>query len=527
MKKFLAQHYLDNSRSHYLEKVAITFADKNLTYDGLYKLSNQLANCLKSKGVSRQDRVGIFLKRSIDSIIAINGILKADAIYVPIDAKSPIERFRKIIDDCEPRALICDRGTLKKAEKNISNNISIFVLEDQDELDAPLRNSYVYLNDIKSQSDASPYYQNIDNDIAYILYTSGSTGDPKGVMISHLNITNYIEWAVDCFEINQNEKILSTAPFHFDMSTFDIYCALKRGATLCIAPESLLLFPTKLLDLIDKEKISLWKGVSSLLMYVARTIPLSKKKLASLNKIIFAGENLPTRYLIEWMEAFPDKQFYNAYGPTEATGISTYYHVARIPENSTERIPIGRPCENTEVYVLTEDGALADTGEIGELCIRGSGLSRGYWNDEAKTAKVFVQNPISAIPGDRIYHTGDLALLNKEGNYELVGRKDNQVKNMGYRIDLAEIENGLISTGKIKDAAVILYRSEKYSVDELVAMVVTDSNSSPEKLRENLKNIIPAYMMPHRIFVVDDIPRTDRGKIDRKNIYATLSKSLM
>ena len=165
---------------------------------------------------------------------------------------------------------------------------------------------------------------------------------------------------------------------------------------------------------------------------------------------------MPTRYLIEWMNAFPDKLFYNAYGPTEATGVSTYYHIANIPNNPLQRIPIGRPCENTEIYVLKEDGSMADIGEIGELCIRGSGLSRGYWNDETKTKEAFVQNPFSSIPGDRIYRTGDLVLLNREGNYELVGRIDNQVKNMGYRIDLAEIENGLISTGKIKDAAVVL-----------------------------------------------------------------------
>jgi len=171
---------------------------------------------------------------------------------------------------------------------------------------------------------------------------------------------------------------------------------------------------------------------------------------------------------------------------------------------------------------MKEDGSLAHNGEIGELCIRGSGLSRGYWNDEAKTKKSFVQNPLNSTPGDRIYRTGDLAFLNKEGNYELVGRKDNQVKNMGYRIDLSEIENALISTGKIKDAAVVLTRSEKFDVNELVAVVVADTDSSQHKLRESLKKIIPAYMLPNRIIVVDHVPRTDRGKIDRQSISASL-----
>lgn len=524
MAAFLVQHYLDNSSVSTPQKTAITCANEKISYKELDSLSNKLANCLISYGVSRQDRVIICLKRSINSIIAINGILKADAIYVPVDSKSPVERFVKIIGDCEPSALICDNSTLMKIGKDIPDSLYVFFMEHNDKSVSSLRDNYFYLDIIENQSYLSPDYRNIDSDIAYILYTSGSTGDPKGLMISHLNITNYIEWAVDCFKINQNENILSTAPFHFDMSTFDIYCTMKSGATLSIATEKQLLFPTKLLDYIEKEKISLWKGVSSLLMYIARTVSLSEKNLPSLNKILFAGENLPTRYLIEWMKAFPDKQFYNAYGPTEATGISTYYPIAKIPNDPLERIPIGRSCANTEVFLLKEDNTKAKYGEFGELCIRGSGLSKGYWKDEIKTKKVFCQNPINPIPGDRICRTGDIALLNKEGNYELVGRKDNQIKYMGYRIDLSEIENGLISTGIIKDAAVVQRWSIKFQFNELVAVVVADPNLSLKDLRAKVKKIIPAYMMPHRILAVEAVPRTDRGKIDRKSISAFLSQ---
>ena len=246
--------------------------------------------------------------------------------------------------------------------------------------------------------------------------------------------------------------------------------------------------------------------------------------MPSLKKILFAGENLPTRYLIEWMKAFPEKQFYNAYGPTEATGITTFHHIKNIPQNPMERIPIGRACGNTEVFLLKEDDSIAGIGEVGELCIRGSGLSRGYWNDMARTKEAFIPNPLNPTPEDRIYRTGDLALLNKDGNYEFLGRKDTQVKCMGYRIDVTEIENALISSMHIKDAAVVLRRSEEYDVIQLVALVVTGSNSSQNDLREKLNNSIPAYMMPHQFLSVGHIPRTSRGKIDRKAISKSLSQ---
>ena len=522
MTPYLAQHYLDHSYKRFPQRIAIIDAERKITYEDLYESSNKLANCLIENGVLRQDRVAFCLKRSINSLIAINGILKADAIYVPIDPKSPTERLKKIINDCNPVTLICDRHTLENIRKVISQDISIIVMDHHDKLAPTLRGSYIFLDSIESQNHLAPPYQNVDCDIAYIMYTSGSTGDPKGVMISHLNIINYIEWAVDCFEITEDDKLLSTAPFHFDMFTFDIYCSMKAGATLRIASEQLMLFPIRLLDVIEKESISVWKGVSSLLMYIARTVSLKDKTLSSLKKILFAGENLPTRYLIEWMKAFPEKQFYNAYGPTEATGITTFYHIRNIPQDPMERTPIGRACANTEVFLLKEDDSLAGIGEVGELCIRGSGLSRGYWNDMEKTKEAFIPNPLNPSSGDRIYRTGDLALLNKDGNYEFLGRKDTQLKCMGYRIDVTEIENALISTMHIKDAAVVLQRCEKFDVVQLIALVVTDNNSSQNDLRQKLKNKIPAYMLPHRFLDVGHIPRTCRGKIDRKAISESL-----
>ena len=526
MVTYLAQHYLDHSQNVSPTQIAVRCAGSQMTYRKLYQSSNQLANSLRCNGISRQDRVALYLRRSPNCIIAIMGILKADAIYVPIDPKSPIARVMKIIDDCKPSALVCDTETVEQIIKVIPQMgylPKIFVMEYRDRLSIPSCHSTIDQEQIERAVGTCPDYRNVDSDIACILYTSGSTGEPKGVMISHLNIVNYIEWAVDCFGINQQDQILNTAPFHFDMSTFDIYCSLKSGATLCIVPENLLLFPDRLLDLMEKEGITIWKGVSSLLMYIARSASLVRRRLPTLKKVLFGGESLPTKYLIEWMKAYPDKLFYNVYGPTEATGISAYYLVKDLSQDASEKIPIGRACGNTEVFLLKEDDSMAGIEEVGELCIRGSGISRGYWNDRAKTEEVFITNPLTQIPGDRVYRTGDMALLRKDGNYEFLGRKDTQVKYLGYRIDLSEIEHAIITLDNVRDASVILCPSETFCMSKLVAFVVAENGLDPQGILAGLSNKLPRYMLPQRVLLVKDIPRTDRGKIDRQTLGELLS----
>jgi amino acid adenylation domain-containing protein len=519
MTNYLVQTYIDISRELAPHKTAVRCGKYSITYEQLYVATNKLANCLMAMGVSRQDRVAFCLKRSINCIIAIFGILKSDAIYVPIDSKSPLKRWRQIIDDCRPTALICDSGNIENIQDVIAGmdfTPKIIVVESREKLPKPIKRPLVCQEQIDEHSSAKPKYKNIDIDIAYILYTSGSTGNPKGVMISHFNIINYIDWAVDCFNITEKDNILSTAPFHFDMSTFDVYCPMKTGSTLSIAPEGYLLFPNKILTLIEEDQITIWKAVSSLIMYMARAGSLGKGRIGSLKMILFSGEVLATKHLIRWMEIYPDKLFYNAYGPTEATGISTYYHVQQVPKDPLEPIPMGRACANTEVFLLKEDNSLTEPGEVGELCIRGSSLSRGYWNDTEKTERAFVANPLGEFQGDRIYRTGDLAKLRTDGNYVFIGRKDDQIKSMGYRIEPSEIVNTISSLDKVNDAAVILERSEKYDLTEIVAFFAPNEGVTPEELMAELGKNVPNYMLPQHIIGLKHIPRTDRGKVDRK-----------
>lgn len=525
MTDYLVQSYLDNLREASPDKTAVCCGPDRLTYEELYTLSNKLANCLTSNGVARQDRVCFCIQRSINCLCAVAGILKADAIYVPIEAKSPARRVKKIIHDCRPSALICDGsslGTVLEAISDWTAAPKIIVVESRADVSAFSEKALICKEEICDQDGDRPDYKNVDTDIAYILYTSGSTGSPKGVMISHSNIANYVNWAVNCFGISNEDNILSTAPFHFDMSTFDIYCALKTGATLCIALERDLLFPNRLMSLIEEKEVTIWKGVCSLLTYLAKTGSLRKERMKTLRKVLFGGEPLPAKHVINWMKIYPEKTFYNVYGPTEATGISAYHLIREIPKNPKTLIPIGKACENTEILLLKEDGLPAKIGESGELCVRGSGVSNGYWNDQAKTERDFVMNPLSGIPGDRIYRTGDIARQREDGLYEFIGRKDYQIKFRGYRIDPGEVENAILSISRVNDAAVISLDSSNMDMPELVAFVETKDGITPSDILHELRKDLAPYMVPQHIQCVKRIPRNDRGKIDRgalKELY--------
>jgi D-alanine--poly(phosphoribitol) ligase subunit 1 len=516
MGKYLLQSYLDDSRALFPDKAALIDERGPVSYETLYRDANRLAHTLAGRGVRRQDRVVIWLKRSSQVVTALLGVLKADAIYVPIDIKAPVERLLKVIEDCRPAAIICDEKSLEllqAAQDRLQGVRLLLLFGTGSAASSPLDIPTLYWKDAAAPEDPPPY-RNIDADAAYILYTSGSTGTPKGVTVSHLNVINYMDWAVDCFGIVPEDRVLGTAPFHFDMSTFDIYTSLKAGASLCIAGEKQLLFPKSLLDLIEREGVTIWKGVSSLLMYLSSTGALKEERIPTLQRVLFGGEVLPTKHLMNWMKAYPGKRFYNVYGPTETTGISAYYPVQRPPGSPGETIPIGRACSNTEIFILTEEDRLAQSGETGELCIRGSGLSLGYWNDEEKTARAFVRNPLGCTQSDRIYRTGDLAKIREDGFIEYLGRKDFQVKFMGYRIETYEVEKAILSLENVQQAAVLLCGSSQGEISELVAFVegsVTDDEAMLQRLGQSL----PAYMLPKQIIALERLPLTDRGKIDR------------
>jgi amino acid adenylation domain-containing protein len=527
MDGILVHHYLEHTTKLYPQKTAIRDGRRTMTFHELSAESDRLAKCLVGLGVSREERVVYFLPRSPDCIIAMLGILKTGAAYIPLDQKTPVERWLQIIVDAAPKAIICDRTTLEESlerSKMLEFRPPMICLGPRETLPGFAEQKVFFYEDMDSFSDVSLTPEGSPDDVAYVLYTSGSTGIPKGVMITHRNIRNYVDWAVDYFQITHADRILGTAPFYFDMSTFDIFCFLATGATFCLATESLLLFPEKLVRFMEDEKVTLWKGVSSLLMYMCRAGVLRAGRIPSLRTVIFAGESLDAKYLAMWMETFPEKSFFNGYGPTEATGVSVCYHVKQMPEPG-QPIPIGRPCKGAKVILIDENDLPVVPGQVGELCIAGECLARGYLNDPEKTRKNFSSPPpgCSSV-GDRIYRTGDLVRETPSGDLVFVSRKDYQVKWMGYRIELGEIETNLMAHPNIRDAAVLLAGTGAGGLMELAAFFESESEVSASGLARFMEGRVPPYMIPKRFVRMEMLPRNDRGKISRDAILQVYSQ---
>lgn len=515
MNRLSVQHEIDEWALLTPAKAAVHDGKLTLTYAELAENSNRLGHALCGLGVGAQDRVIFCLSRSVHCLTALLGILRAGAVYVPIDPKSPPDRAQIIRGDCSPRAVICDATTWSLAKSVAGDDLPIICLGAASASAAENERNQTWVD---SHPATALLASRADDDLAYILYTSGSTGQPKGVMIFHKNIRSYIDWAVRHFDIEASDRILCTAPFHFDMSTFDVFSTLRSGATLFVAAESLGLFPEKLVSFMEQHEVTLWKGISSLLMYLARAGVLRPGRLPALRLVLFGGEALATRWLMQWMEAFPEKAFYNVYGPTEATGISLIHQIKVLPGSPQDLIPIGRPCDDTYVYLLGNDLDLVTDGTIGELFIGGAGLARGYLNAPEKTAQAFLPDPFR--PGERIYRSGDLARHRADGTYEFVGRADHQVKIMGYRIELGEIENALSALPGVNDVAVAVVPVGDQDLRELVAFLEGELTADTTAAFEQLKKQLPVYMIPRRLFNVAKLPRCERGKIDRKALQS-------
>ncbi|WP_225071402.1 amino acid adenylation domain-containing protein [Desulfuromonas sp. CSMB_57] len=508
----LVQQYLDESLASE-DKVACTDGRKSHTYGQLTHFSNRLAALLRQWGVGRQDRVLLFMRRTADFIPAILGVLKADAVYVPVDPKSPPERWSQIVDDCSPAVVLSDGPSANSLKSALPLHMPVIQIDTDGDISFTVNGIRQFQDEMGSHPEIIPTYRNVPDDLAYILYTSGSTGKPKGVMISHRNIRNYIDWAVEYFGIRSVDRILGTAPFHFDMSTFDLWCPIKAGGTLCLANEGHTMFPEKLLGYMEDQKVTIWKGISSLLFYLERAGVLNADRIPDLDRVLFGGDALPARTLTRWMEVFPSKSFFNVYGPTEATGISFCYPVQEPPDNPGDRIPIGLPCKGMQAVLLDQDQIPVPFGEIGELCLAGPGLSRGYLNEADRTADLFFRAEINGAPLQTWYRTGDLAFQRDDGHYVFVGRGDNQVKIMGYRVELGEIEQALLGIDGVRDAVVVAVN--RGGLPELVGFIeetkTLDLGQALSKLRER----IPGYMVPRRLLRIAEIPRCGRGKVDR------------
>ena len=520
--KYLLHHLLTGSAKKFPDHAAVVFKNDRISYKEIDQLTDKLASVLINTGIKKGDRVGIYINKSIPSIISIFGILKAGAVYVPLDPKAPLERLSYIIRNCGIECLLTSSARFNSVTEMFSENSPLKTIVITDENAKPENDDVNIITwDKVAQLENFDFTEPVmtENDLAYIIYTSGSTGDPKGVMISHLNSLTFVRWVQSVFQITAKDKLSSHAPLHFDLSILDIYGAFQAGATLVLVPEMTSTFPVKLVDWIAKNEISIWYSVPSILTMMLLHGSLSRYKFEKLRYIIFAGEVFPTKYLRKLMNTIPGVEYYNLYGPTE-TNVVTYYKVKPIPPGQESSIPIGRSCKNMEVFALTADGKLITRSETeGELYARGSCVAQGYWNDSEKTAKNFVWNPLQNNYFEKAYRTGDLVTLDTDGNFLYKGRKDHMIKSRGYRIELGDIETALYSNSEIKEAAVIPIPDDiiGYRIKSYIVCHNSDGLNLSE-LRMYLGRKLPHYMIPDEIEFCEFLPKTSTGKIDKTGL---------
>ncbi|MGG1676780.1 amino acid adenylation domain-containing protein [Neobacillus sp. NRS-1170] len=505
--KINALEYLKETAIKYPNKPAIIDGERSITFHELEIKSKWLGFIIQTKTKSRNLPIAIFLPKGLDAIVSFMGTLNSGNFYVPMDVKSPETRINAILTNLNPSIIVTNKHYRSIL---LSYGVAEHLLVQVEDIDEEPDNFALSFEEHIS-------FNMIDTDPIYTIYTSGSTGVPKGVVISHRGVIDYIEWAKKTFNIDDKTIIGNQAPFYFDNSTLDIYLSMAAGCTLVIIPEQYFAFPIKLMDYINELNINFIFWVPSILINIANFDILSQMSNFGLTKILFAGEVMPTKQLNYWRRNLPSALFANLYGPTEITVDCTYYIVDRDFDDN-DPLPIGKPCRNSNIIIINDDNKEAGVNEIGELCVKGSSLALGYWNDPAKTNASFIQNPLNSNYQEKIYKTGDLVYINEFEEIIYVGRKDTQIKHMGYRIELGEIEMAAISLDSIFNACV-LYDHEKKGI---VLVYESENNLAVSDIRRQLMNLVPKYMIPTTIIQLDHLPLNPNGKIDRvllKEIY--------
>jgi amino acid adenylation domain-containing protein len=506
----------------YPDRVAVVDGERSLTYAQLELRSNQIAHVLRDAGVVPGSRVALYLDKSAEAVTAIYGIMKAGAAYVPLDPQSPEARLGLILDDCSVSCLISSVGKTASldvlAAEGAVPPALLIVDGDTSDAEAAVGQGHVLLRDAVDAAPAEARPASVsEDDLAYILYTSGSTGNPKGVMLSHLNALAFVDWGRQTFGVGPDDRLSSHAPFHFDLSVFDLYAASTSGAALVLVPAGTSVLPVQVRRFIEGQQITVWYSVPSVLSMLAIRGGLHPGDLPDLRVVLFAGEVFPTKYLRNLMSVLPEARFANLYGPTE-TNVCTWYDVPPLDADDDETIPIGRPIDGVDAFGVDDEGGVVPVGGRGELFVTGPTVAHGYWNDEERTTRGFVSDP-RGIRDERCYRTGDLVELLPDGSFRFFGRIDAQVKSRGYRIELGEIETALISHDNVVECAVVAIPDELVT-NRLKAFVVTKADLSAADLLHYCAERVPHYMVPETITVVDDLPRTSTGKIDRRGLLS-------
>ena len=496
----------DKTASRYPDKVAVCMNDEKVTYSCLQKWAMSIASEILNRGLETSKPVVIAMNKSPKCLAALIGVLYSGRAYTILDVKSPIIRIEKILSTLGSQLIIADaKGKKTCSESSIIDKDGILLVDDA--IDQAI--NYEEISRIQKSV--------VDTDPAYVLFTSGSTGVPKGTVVGHRSVIAYTRAIVDTFSIDEFTVFGNQTPFYFSMSVLDIFVTLYTGATLVIIPKMLFSFPLRLFEYMRDNKVDTIYWVPTAMELVADRNLFSQFDSTFLKAVLFAGEPLPTKYLNIWKDALPEALFANLYGPTEVTDTCTYY-ICNSKLDETSSIPIGKSFYNCDVFLLDDNNHKISTKscDMGEICVRGSFLAYGYYNNFEQTQKAFVNNPVNRAYDELIYRTGDLGKWGEDGNLIYCGRKDYQIKHLGYRIELGEIENVIASVNGV-NMVVVIYNDAK---DEIAACFT--GNTDEETFLAEASGLLPTYMRPTKVLKYDSFPVNANGKIDRKAIKERL-----
>lgn len=502
---------LENASHHRPNNVAVVDPNKaKISYGDLNRVADDICAALNRHGIGAGHRVGIYAAKSIGSLASIFSVLKTGATYVPVDSSAPASRNHYIFSDCAVKVIVADRHMAEGAWAE-HNGDSPTIIESLPSL-IPFGADLVLLKGPRADTvDDQP----VVDDLAYILYTSGSTGNPKGVMLTHSNALSFIDWCSDTFQPNEHDRLSSHAPFHFDLSILDIYVSIKHMATLVLIGAELGKQPTGLASVIAEEKMSIWYSTPSILRLLVEFGKIDTYDCSALHIVLFAGEVFPIKHLRALKSLWPTPRYFNLYGPTE-TNVCTYYEVPfEIPADQDEPFPIGRPCSGDETKVMHENNQEVPKGQEGELYVSGGSVMAGYWNLPDRNAKAFFKDDSDAV----WYKTGDIVREDEDGHYIYIGRRDRMVKRRGYRVELGEIESALYRHSAVTEAAVVALPDQQ---DDLcIKAFLTWMDDTPPSiiaLKKFCADNLPNYMIPDRFSVQSCLPKTSTNKIDYQKL---------
>lgn len=484
---------------------------RELSYRQLNELANQMAAALIAKGVEPGDRVGISMPKSANSVISVFGALKAGAAYVPAAFDSPAERNRFIFENCKARVVCVDEPRAQSLYPDGWQTTLVFPGEATEHIGADW---LTHAGEAKASRPVTA------DDLAYILYTSGSTGLPKGVMHTHSSAMSFVWWCNETFQPTAHDRLSSHAPFHFDLSILDLYAPMTAGAAIVLVSEDQGKDPHTLGAFIAERKITMWYSVPSILAMLAQYGELEKHDCSALRVVNFAGEVFPVKHLRMLAEKWPDKKFYNLYGPTE-TNVCTFHPIpSTIDPERTQPFPIGKACSNCKPLVLDMDGKEVTDGGEGVLYIHQSGpVMKGYWADEERTRKSFYVD----ARGERWYCTGDVVTTDANGDFIFVGRRDRMVKRRGYRIELGEIEAAMYKHPQVREAAAVATENAEGVMITVFASAKDGAKLSVLAMKQFSMKSLPPYMTPDRFVFMEALPRTSTDKLDYQQMIKSLA----